>query len=98
MVPLSYDILDHSALFSTTECREGIVATSKDSLRIITLEKLGEMLNQQVVQLRYSPRKMVIHEKTHNLIIIESDNKVYCESEKNALISKYYAQNEDLAT
>ena len=45
MVPLSYDMLDHSAIFSTSECREGIVSTSRDSLRIITPDKLGEMLN-----------------------------------------------------
>ena len=43
---------------------------------------------------------MAIHEKSHCLIIIESDNKVYCESQKKDMIEKYYklANPEDLAT
>lgn len=35
MVPLSYDMLDSAGVFSTSEYKEGIVATSGESLRII---------------------------------------------------------------
>jgi len=35
MVPLSYDMLDSAAIFNTNECKEGIVATSGESLRIV---------------------------------------------------------------
>lgn len=100
MVPLSYDMLDFAAVFNTEECKEGVVATSGESLRIVQPQKFGELLNQQVVDLRYSPRKMVIHEKSHCLIILESDNKVYSESQKKLFIDKYYSSvnAEDLAT
>jgi hypothetical protein len=36
MVPLSYDMLDYAGIFNTADCKEGIVATSGESLRIVT--------------------------------------------------------------
>jgi splicing factor 3B subunit 3 len=39
--------------------KKGIVGTSGNTLRIIAPEKLGEVFNQTVVPLRYSPRKLV---------------------------------------
>ena len=36
MVPLSYETLDYAASFNSTECREGIVGISSNTLRIIT--------------------------------------------------------------
>lgn len=40
---------------------EGFVAVAKNTLRVISLERLGEFFNQQTLRLRYTPRKFVIH-------------------------------------
>ena len=40
---------------------EGFVAVAKNTLRVITLERVGEFFNQQSLRLRYTPRKFVIH-------------------------------------
>lgn len=34
---------------------------AKNTLRILTLERLGETFNQQSCPLRYTPRKFIIH-------------------------------------
>ncbi len=37
------------------------MAVARNTLRVITLERLGEFFNQQSLRLRYTPRKFVIH-------------------------------------
>lgn len=37
------------------------MAVAKSTLRILTLERLGETFNQQSCPLRYTPRKFIIH-------------------------------------
>jgi splicing factor 3B subunit 3 len=44
MVPLSYETMDYASAFSSTECQEGIVGISSHTLRIITPERLGEVI------------------------------------------------------
>lgn len=34
---------------------------AKNTLRVLTLERVGEFFNQQTLRLRYTPRKFVIH-------------------------------------
>lgn len=34
---------------------------ARSTLRVITIERLGEFFNQQQLRLRYTPRKFVIH-------------------------------------
>jgi splicing factor 3B subunit 3 len=82
MQPLSYDQLDYAASFNTKEFVGGIVGISGITLRIIAPQRYGELFNQTVVPLSYSPRKMVVHEDSKNLIIIESDNRAYCQRER----------------
>ena len=48
LTPLSYEALDHAAGFASDQCAEGICAIAKSSLRILTVERLGENFNQQV--------------------------------------------------
>ena len=77
MTPLSYDPLDCASGFEYEMCKEGIVGMSGDIMKIIALDELGEMFNQQVVPLRYTPRKMVINPENNNLIIIESSHRSF---------------------
>lgn len=47
LAPLSYEALDYASGFASDQCVEGFCAVSKNSLRILTLERLGEAFNQQ---------------------------------------------------
>lgn len=75
--PLSYDALEGASTFSSAQCPEAIVAIAGNLLRIVTIDRLGELFNQSVVPLRYTPRKMIVHPLTNHLIIIESDHNAY---------------------
>ncbi len=48
LTPLSYEALDHCSGFSSEQCPEGFCAVAKNTLRILSLERLGESFNQQV--------------------------------------------------
>ena len=48
LTPLSYEGLDHASSFASDQCAEGVCAIAKSSLRILTIERLGEVFNQQV--------------------------------------------------
>jgi len=48
LTPLSYEALDHCSSFSSEQCPEGFCAVAKNTLRILSLERLGESFNQQV--------------------------------------------------
>lgn len=53
--------------FASEQCPEGFVAVAKNTLRILTLERLGETFNQQSCPLRYTPRRFVIHPDTRSV-------------------------------
>eukprot|EP00798_Chlamydomonas_sp_ICE-L_P023642 gene23642-9170_t len=60
--------------FASDQCPEGFVAVVKNTLRILTVENVGETFNQQVTRLRYTPRKLLIHPEFNTLVIAESDH------------------------
>jgi splicing factor 3B subunit 3 len=43
MAPLSYESLESAYSFSSTQCFEGIVGIKGNELRIIQVERLGEI-------------------------------------------------------
>lgn len=55
--------------FSSDACPEGFVCVVKSTLRILTVENVGETFNQSACRLRYTPRKLLIHPESKNLII-----------------------------
>jgi len=77
MAPLSYEVLEYASAFASEQCPEGIVSVSTNTLRIVTLERLGEMFNQTTYPLRYTPRHFVVNEENNHMIIIESDQNAY---------------------
>jgi len=87
MTPLTVEQLEHSSSFSSEQCPEGLVCIAGSTLKIMTLERLGELFNQKSYPLRYTPRKFIIHPVTNHLIILESDNNTYSEKEKKVLNS-----------
>lgn len=46
--PLSYEALDDCSGFSSEQCPEGFCAVTNGTLRILSLERLGEAFNQKV--------------------------------------------------
>jgi splicing factor 3B subunit 3 len=59
-----------------------LVCVSGKELRIISLDKLGELFNQTSFPLRYTPRKAVVDPIKNRLVIIEADHNSYGEKEK----------------
>lgn len=80
LVPITYEALDYGTGFTSEQCPQGIVAVSGNTLRIIALEKLGEVFNQGAVPLQYTPRRIV--PAGNNFITIESDHGILCDSEQ----------------
>jgi splicing factor 3B subunit 3 len=74
MAPLSYVPLEYASHFASEQCPEGMVSISSNTLRIISVDRLGEMFNQQELPLTLTPRRFVIHPAANHLVIIESDN------------------------
>jgi len=81
MTPLSYDSLDYAASFESNQCEEGIIgikATQTGSvMKIISPTKLGEMFNQKSLDLRYTPKRMVVNPLNNNIIIVESNHRSF---------------------
>lgn len=101
MTPLTYEGLDFASSFCSGICNEGLVGVNSNpqghTLRILTIEKLGEIFNQTIVPLRYSPRKLLINPANRTLITIESDHRVYGETAKNAFKAELAKENPEIA-
>jgi splicing factor 3B subunit 3 len=49
------------------------VAVVKNTLRILSVDNVGEAFNQSISRLRYTPRRLLIHPDFRTLIVAESD-------------------------
>lgn len=75
VTPLSYDPLSFAANFANEQC-DGIVAIARNTLRIFTVENLGQTFNVHTVKLDHTPRRTVVHPQRKNaLVIIEGDHQ-----------------------
>jgi splicing factor 3B subunit 3 len=73
--PLSYDSLYHATAFCSERCTSnGLVAIAENSLRIVQVDRLGEIFTSKTVNTRYTPRKLMVHPTTNNLIVLERDH------------------------
>ncbi|KAI9279118.1 CPSF A subunit region-domain-containing protein [Sporodiniella umbellata] len=82
LTPLSYEMLEYGSAFVTEQCPEGVVAVAGNTLRIFTVEKLGNVFNQVSIPLKYTPRKFALHAPTRTFVIVESDHATFSPSEK----------------
>ncbi len=78
LTPLSCEMLTYATMFISEQCPEGFVAVSADELKILTLDYVGgvdqSIFNQQVLPLKYTPRKAIVHPVTRKLFILEADH------------------------
>lgn len=84
LTPLSYELLEFASGFSSEQCSEGIVAIASNTLRILSLERLGTVFNQHSIPLEYTPRKFAVHHNSGNVAIIEMDHNALNEASKKA--------------
>jgi splicing factor 3B subunit 3 len=82
LTPLSYEQLEYASVFASEQCPEGIVAISVNTLRILALEKLGAVFNQEIKPLKYTPRKFAINHDNSILYIAETDHLSYTDQVK----------------
>jgi splicing factor 3B subunit 3 len=75
--PIAYDSADSAAFFASSQCAEGIIMTAANTLKVVSIDKIGELFHKHSVPLRYTPRKMVSHPQNNHLCIIEADNNSY---------------------
>ncbi|KAG9509541.1 Splicing factor 3B subunit 3, partial [Fragariocoptes setiger] len=81
LVPLKYERLEHVSCFSSNDVPEGIVAVTENTLRVLVLDQLGVVFNQQCFPLQATPRKFVVHPQSRNIITIEVDRLPVLSSE-----------------
>ncbi|KAL3669331.1 hypothetical protein V7S43_005707 [Phytophthora oleae] len=77
LTPLSCELLSYASSFNSEQCPGGIVALTNEGMKILTVDQLGDTFNQQKCNLRYTPRKAVIHSPSRRLVVIESDHNEY---------------------
>jgi splicing factor 3B subunit 3 len=82
---LNYDSLDCAHTFRSEQCPEGIVCVAGNTLRIIVIENIDETFNQQIVPLRYTPRRACKIPNTPYVCILESDHNEYTQDERARL-------------
>jgi len=72
MTPLSYVPLQCATNFSSEQCSNGVVGFFETTLRIFTIDRLGDTFNQVNVPVRYTPRKLLLIPSTTHAVVMES--------------------------
>ncbi|ORY51005.1 hypothetical protein BCR33DRAFT_676481 [Rhizoclosmatium globosum] len=95
LIPLCYETLEYGTSFCSDQCPEGIVSIAGNTLRILLVEKLGNVFNQSIVPLKYTPRRFAHHPPTNTFVVIESDHHTLCPSEKQKLMEQKMSEMEE---
>ena len=84
-VPLCYEAtIDNAASFGSDACPEGLVITAGNSLRILSVDSVCSVFDQQSLPLPYTPRKLA-RTDSGLLVIIASDQHAFTTAEKKHL-------------
>lgn len=71
--PLSSEPLDYAFSLRSPQIGEGIVAIAGNTLKILSIERLGDVYNQNTISLEASPRKFVVHPDSGNVVVMTTD-------------------------
>jgi splicing factor 3B subunit 3 len=63
VTPLSYETLEFAHSFHSEQCPEGMVAVTGNTLRILSIDKLGTVLHHVSVPLQYTGRRLAVDEE-----------------------------------
>jgi splicing factor 3B subunit 3 len=76
--PVTYDALEHAACFVNESLEgDGVVAVAGNTLRIFTIEGLGQSFHHTSIPLKYTPRKMCVLDGTGCVVIVEADHNEF---------------------
>ncbi|KAF4121226.1 splicing factor 3B subunit 3 [Geosmithia morbida] len=95
VTPLNYVDLEWSWNFSSEQCEEGVVGIQGQSLRIFSIDRLGDNLIQTSARLTYTPKKLVKNPDQPYFYTIEADNNVLPPDLREKLLSDSGAVNGD---
>lgn len=95
VAPLSYDALDYASCFSSEQCKEGMVGVTESSLKIFSVDKLGEMFNQVSMPLAYTVRAMEYDMTMSKIITVETDHLAYSIETRKLIRKQIYEATED---
>jgi splicing factor 3B subunit 3 len=73
IAPLNTEIFAYACGLYTETFNNGIVTVFNNTLKIFSIEKLGDIFTQKIIPLRYTPRKILIHPENYNIITIEAE-------------------------
>ena len=93
ITPLSYAALEQATSFNSTQCSEGIVGIKDHEVRIVTVERLGEVFTQKIMRTRYTPIKMLVTPYTNNLFVVEKDFNCSTHSQRDLIRQRLYANS-----
>ena len=93
LTPLSYPAIEFGWTFSSEQCPEGMVGIQGQNLRIFTIEKLTDNLQQESIPLKYTPRKMIKHPDHPIFYTIEADNNTLSPETKANLFAAAASNN-----
>lgn len=71
--PISFEAFEFASSFSSPQVSEGIVAISGSTLRVLTIEGLGDIYNQRKHNLEATPRRFVVHPQSGNVVVMMTD-------------------------
>ena len=74
ITPMSYETLEYAATFASEQCPEGFVSVAGNTLRILTVERFGEIFNQQSMKLAYTPRRAALLKQANCFVVLETDH------------------------
>lgn len=92
MTPLIYKGLDYAWGFHSSNYQNGVVAVKDNFLKIFKIDNLGDLFSQTSMPLRYIPRKILCHEQSRNIFIMESMHRAYSENENRKQLAKLREQ------
>ncbi|KAL7746725.1 pre-mRNA-splicing factor rse1 [Sorochytrium milnesiophthora] len=95
LTPITYEALECASSFRSEQCPEGIVASSRNTLRILSVDKLGKVFNQATVDLSYTPRRQLCHPMSRHFIVLESDSATFSPQELESRLKDSAQEFED---
>ena len=93
--PLSIEEVKNVAPFSSLQCKEGMIGIFGSSLKIFSVDKLGEMFNQVSMPLMYTARAMQYDINLQRIITLETDHLTYDSDTRETIKNQIYEHTGD---
>ena len=97
LAPISYEELDDAHGFSSSQCFQGLVGIKGSELRIVMINRLGEMFTQKIIETKYTPTKLYVNPSTNHLVLIEREYNCLTETQREILKQRIYDECKDEA-